>query len=53
MAEKKDKPEKVEKTLTTSYNVKPLTQSDKRKVVIKFLIYFLLALGLVSAIFYL
>jgi hypothetical protein len=53
MAEKKDKTEKVEKTLTTSYNVKPLTRNDKKKIVGKFLIYFLLALGLVSAIFYL
>jgi len=52
MGEKEGKTEKVSTTLSTSYSVKPLTQSDKWNLVKRFLLYFSLALVVVVTVFY-
>ncbi len=52
MAEKRDETEKVNTTLTSSYAVKPLSQSDKKKIIGKFLGYFTSALLLTLTVFY-
>jgi hypothetical protein len=52
MEEKEGKTEKVSTTLSTSYSVKPLTQSDKWKLIKRFLLYFGLSLVMVATVFY-
>lgn len=52
MAEKTDETQKVSTTLTSSYSVKPLTQSDKKKIIGRFLSYFFSALLVTLTIFY-
>jgi hypothetical protein len=52
MGEKEGKTKKVSTTLSTSYSVKPLTKSDKKIFVLKFLAYFALSFAGVVTVFY-
>ncbi|MCW4015288.1 MAG: hypothetical protein NWF06_02865 [Candidatus Bathyarchaeota archaeon] len=52
MAENEGKTEKVSTTFTTSYSVKPLTQSDKWNLVKRFLFYFVSSFVAVGSVFY-
>ena len=52
MEKKEDKTKKVSAVLSTSYSVKPLTESDKWDIVKQFLVYFVLSLIVVITVFF-
>ena len=52
MAKKKEPTSKVDKKLTITYGIKPLSRREKAKAVLRFLGMFALSAFLVAAIFY-